>query len=169
VNHDGYVLPRSVQERIHLLSRSAREIHKKHALPAKPASFGVYLGMINSPATEEEAQILSQWDAVILDYCEPGVLDAVNDDTIPLGPHILARLDLLQILSFKAANTELDQSRVVYVIDHSTDPAATESAEILHRRCRRRLAGTAFDTATQRDRQTSRCIWPRCIPRSWAS
>jgi hypothetical protein len=72
--------------------------------------------MINSPATEEEAQILSQWDAVILDYCEPGVLDAVNDDTIPLGPHILARLDLLQILSFKAANTELDQSRVVYVM-----------------------------------------------------
>jgi hypothetical protein len=72
--------------------------------------------MISNPVTEEEVQILSQWDAVVLDYCEPGVLDAVNDDSILLGPHIIARLDLLQILSFKAANTEIDLSRVVYVI-----------------------------------------------------
>jgi hypothetical protein len=72
--------------------------------------------MINSPVTKEEIQMLSQWDAIILDYCEPGVLDAVNHESIPLGPHIIARLDLLQILSFKAANTELDLSRVVYII-----------------------------------------------------
>jgi hypothetical protein len=116
VNRDEHALPRSVQERIHLLSRSANEVHKKHALLPKPASFGVYLGLINSPITDEEARILAQWDCVILDYCEPGVLDLVSDDSIPLGPHIIARLDLLQILSFKAANTELELSRVVYVV-----------------------------------------------------
>jgi hypothetical protein len=72
--------------------------------------------MINSPATAQEAKILSQWDAVILDYCEPGVLDAVNDDRIELGPHIIARLDMLQILNSKPTNTEIGLSRVVYVM-----------------------------------------------------
>ncbi|KAF1914209.1 glycosyl transferase [Ampelomyces quisqualis] len=110
------VLPLSVQERIHLLSGSAHNVCKKHSLPSKPTSFGVYLGMINSPVTAQEAEILSQWDAVILDYCEPGVLDAVSHDHIQLGPHIIARLDMLQILSSKPANTELDLSRVVYTV-----------------------------------------------------
>jgi hypothetical protein len=72
--------------------------------------------MISSPATEAEVRILSQWDAIVLDYCEPGVLNAVSDDGIPLGPYIIARLDLLQILNSKAANTEIDLSKVVYVI-----------------------------------------------------
>lgn len=116
MNHDEHTLPRSVQERIHLLSRSANEVHKKHAVLPKPASFGVYLGMVNRPITEDETQILSQWDAIVLDYCEPGVLDLVNDKSIALGPNIIARLDLLQILSSKAGKTELELSRVVYVI-----------------------------------------------------
>jgi hypothetical protein len=72
--------------------------------------------MLNSPITGEEAEILSQWDAIILDYCEPGVLDAVHDDDVQMGPHIIARLDLLQILSFTVGNTEVDLSRVVYVL-----------------------------------------------------
>jgi hypothetical protein len=72
--------------------------------------------MVSNPITEEEGEILSQWDAIILDHCEPGILEAVNNDQVPLGPQILARLDMLQVLSFKAANTEVDLSRVVYVI-----------------------------------------------------
>jgi hypothetical protein len=109
-------LPRSVEERIHLLSRSAKEVSKHHILPAKPSSFGVYLGLLSNPVTEKESQTLSQWEAVVLDYCEPGVLDAVSDDTIPLGPHIIARLDLIQVLNMAAASTEVDLSRVVYII-----------------------------------------------------
>jgi hypothetical protein len=116
VSHDIHALPRSVEERIYLLSRSANETRRKHVLPTKPTSFGVYLGMVNVPITEEEAQVLSQWDAIVLDYCEPGVLDAVNDDSIQLGPNIIARLDLLQIFSSMTANTEIELSRVVYII-----------------------------------------------------
>ncbi|KAL5117245.1 hypothetical protein ACEQ8H_004804 [Pleosporales sp. CAS-2024a] len=116
INYDEHVLPRAVQERIHLLSQSARKVHKKHTLPDKPTSFGVYLGMIHSPASEDETEILSQWDAIILDHCEPGVLDAVSDDTIPLGPHIIARLDFLQVISSKVANKELDLSRVIFIV-----------------------------------------------------
>ncbi|KAH8723254.1 hypothetical protein GQ44DRAFT_657163 [Phaeosphaeriaceae sp. PMI808] len=96
--------------------RALSKFRKKNEPPRKPSSFGVYLGMINIPATEEEIQTLSQWDAIVLDYCEPGVLEAVHNDSIPLGPQIIARLDLLQILSCTASNTEIDLSRVVYVV-----------------------------------------------------
>ena len=109
-------LPRSVQERIHLLSKSATIIRTKQSLPSKPSSFGVYLGSLNTPVTEEEQQILSQWEAVILDHCEPGVLHAVNDESLPLGPHIIARLDLLQVLSFMAIDNEVDMLRAVYLV-----------------------------------------------------
>lgn len=53
---------------------------------------------------------------MVLDYCEPGVLEAVSDDSIPLGPHIIARLDLLQIIKFAAMDNELDMARTVYII-----------------------------------------------------
>jgi hypothetical protein len=109
-------LPRAVEERIHLLSRGAIDVRQTHTLSKKPTSFGVYLGLLSNPVTEGEARILSQWDALVLDYCEPGVLDAVSDGTVPLGPHIIARLDLLQVMSFVAGDTEVDLSRVVYII-----------------------------------------------------
>jgi hypothetical protein len=111
-----HALPRNVEERIHLLSRMARDCRKTCDLPAKPTKFGVYLGFLNDPVTEDEARILSQWDAVVLDYCEPGILDAVSNGTIALGPHIIARLDLLEILRGKARDTEIDLSKVVYII-----------------------------------------------------
>ncbi|KAL6708799.1 hypothetical protein ACN47E_002206 [Coniothyrium glycines] len=110
-----HFLPRSVQERIHLLSNSSSVVRSTTLLPSKPASFGVYLGILNNPVTPEEVQKLSQWDAVVLDYCEPGILEAVSDDTIALGPRTIARLDLLQVLNFPT-ETELDKSRAIYII-----------------------------------------------------
>ncbi|KAF1943566.1 hypothetical protein EJ02DRAFT_342982 [Clathrospora elynae] len=116
-NKDEHTLPRSVHERIHLLANSRSVEHKSHKLPpAKPTSFGVYLGLLSTPVTQEEAHILSQWDAVVLDYCEPGVLEAVSDGSVPMGPHIIARLDLAQIIKFAAMDNELDMSRTVYII-----------------------------------------------------
>ncbi|KAL1795361.1 hypothetical protein ACET3X_007177 [Alternaria dauci] len=115
VNNNEHGLPRSVQERIHLLSHSPSVVRKTHTLLEKPSSFGVYLGLLNTPVTPEEARILSQWEIVVLDYCEPGILDAVSDDSVPMGPHIIARLDLAQIITF-ATTSELDMARAVYVL-----------------------------------------------------
>jgi hypothetical protein len=114
INVENPPLPRSVQERIHLLSKTASSIRPQQVLPPKPSSFGVYLGLLNTPVSDEEGRILSQWDTVILDYCEPGVLEAVGDDSIPLGPRIIARLDLLQVLNFPAIDNEVDMLRAVY-------------------------------------------------------
>lgn len=52
----------------------------------------------------------------MLDHCEPGVLEAVNDATLGLGPHIIARLDLLQVLPFTAMRNEVDMLRAVYLV-----------------------------------------------------
>jgi hypothetical protein len=112
-----------VQERILVLSKIATTVPTSQTLPAKPKSFGVYLGLLNTPVTEEEEQILSQWDAVVLDYCEPGVLEAVGDANVSLGPHIIARLDFKQILNFAAMDIlnftaiddDIDMLRAVYL------------------------------------------------------
>jgi hypothetical protein len=76
----------------------------------------VYLGSLSNPVTEEEVQVLSQWDAIILDHNKDGVLEAVGDESIPIGPHIIARLDLAQMISSVVMNNELDMSRIVYVV-----------------------------------------------------
>ncbi|KAF2751551.1 glycosyltransferase family 4 protein [Sporormia fimetaria CBS 119925] len=110
------VLPGSVQERIHLLSRNAKCIRPTQDLPTKPNTFGVYLGLLNNPVTQDEARILAQWDAIVLDHCEPGILNALNDETLPLGPHIIARLDLCQVLSFAARDNDIDMLRAVYIV-----------------------------------------------------
>ncbi|KAI8933556.1 hypothetical protein NX059_009290 [Plenodomus lindquistii] len=104
-------LPLSVQECIRLLSQCSDVVCQKHTAPHKPSSFGVYLGALNSPVTADEARLLSQWEAVVLDYREPGVLDAVSEGTIPMGPQTIARLDLLEALSFSALQNEHDMCR----------------------------------------------------------
>ncbi|KAF2662496.1 glycosyltransferase family 4 protein [Lophiostoma macrostomum CBS 122681] len=109
-------LPRSVQERLHLLSQSASSVRPNEPLPSKPSSFGVYLGALSDPVTEDEEQVLTQWEAVILDYREPGVLEAVNDESLSLGPHIIARLDLLEILEFSAIENEIDMLKACYLL-----------------------------------------------------
>ncbi|KAF2868581.1 hypothetical protein BDV95DRAFT_578761 [Massariosphaeria phaeospora] len=120
VNVDRSVLPRSVQERIHLLCKGANAVRTQQPLPSKPTSFGVYLGLLNNPVTEEEEQLLSRWEAVVLDYCEPGVLDAVNNKSVALGPHIIARLDLQHVMDFLALDNEVEMLRAVYLISKVT-------------------------------------------------
>lgn len=92
----------------------------------------MYLGAVSSPATEDETRILSQWDAIVLDYTKSGVFDAVNNNFVKLGPSIIARLDLLQIFSAMTPDTEIDISRVVYVISKITQQSLCPSNQ---RRC----------------------------------
>ncbi|KAF2006600.1 glycosyltransferase family 4 protein [Amniculicola lignicola CBS 123094] len=109
-------LPRPVQERIHLLSKNAAAVHVKSNTPTSPTSFGIYLGSLGTPGVVDEPQTLPRWDATILDYREPGILEAVYDDNVPLGPCIIARLDLLQLLHFRDANEEVDMLRAIYLV-----------------------------------------------------
>ncbi|KAF2017560.1 glycosyltransferase family 4 protein [Aaosphaeria arxii CBS 175.79] len=109
-------LPYAIQEQIHILRQTASPIRPRHPLPAKPTSFGVYLGPLSTPTTKEELDVLTQWEAVVLDYGKPGVMDAINDYGNDLGPHLIARLDLLRVLNFRAGQCEVDMLPAVYLV-----------------------------------------------------
>jgi hypothetical protein len=51
----------------------------------------------------------------VLDHSKPGVLEAVNDEDVALGPHIIARMDLLQVLPFVATDNEINMQKAVYL------------------------------------------------------
>lgn len=53
---------------------------------------------------------------VVVDPGEPGILEAINDDSLALGPHIIARLDLLKILPFAAKENEIDMLKAIHLI-----------------------------------------------------
>lgn len=109
------MLPHSVQERILVLSQTAAKIRIKQKPSSKSSSFGVYLGVLNNPVTEEEEKVLAQWDTLVLDYCKPGVLDAVNNLSVQLGPYIIARLDLAELFTFSIID-EVDMLRAIYLV-----------------------------------------------------
>ena len=65
--------------------------------PAKELkSFGVFLGGFSNPPTPAEAQLLSQWDILVVDPLQPGVLDALTGHCT--SSHILARLDVRKLV-----------------------------------------------------------------------
>ncbi|KAL5424690.1 hypothetical protein PMIN04_003073 [Paraphaeosphaeria minitans] len=113
---DEELLPQSVQERLLVLSHTAHCVRPKQPLPAKPSSFGVYLGLLSVPVLQEEIQILEAWDMVVLDLGQPGVLQAISDESIALGPHLIARLDLFKVLPFVAKDNEIDMLKAIHLI-----------------------------------------------------
>jgi hypothetical protein len=71
---------------------------------------------LETPVTPVEAQVLSQWEALVLDYRQNGVLEAVSNDGVSMGPHIIARLDLAHIITSTTMDTELDLSQAIYLV-----------------------------------------------------
>ncbi|KAF1973638.1 hypothetical protein BU23DRAFT_639358 [Bimuria novae-zelandiae CBS 107.79] len=112
---DQNLLPHSVQERLLVLSHTAHCVRPKQPLPEKPTSFGVYLGSLGTPVTVEEREILEGWDMLMLDPRQPGVLEAIDND-IDLGPHIIARIDLLDVLPFPAKDSEIDMLKAIHLV-----------------------------------------------------
>jgi hypothetical protein len=63
----------------------------------KPKSFGVYLGRVSKPMTEDESRVLQEWDMLVVDPFQPGVSDSLA--SVPSPPRfLLARLDIGKIL-----------------------------------------------------------------------
>lgn len=87
---------RKVSSRLSALSRTTQALTTKR--PAgKKASFGVYLGNFAHLPTEAEIRILTQWDILIVDPFESGVINAIARNG--KEREILGRLDLDRILS----------------------------------------------------------------------
>ncbi|KAH8593367.1 glycosyltransferase family 4 protein [Bisporella sp. PMI_857] len=78
------------------ISLSAYKIRKKSR---RPANFGVYLGQFTSPPTEAQIQVLTEWDLLIIDPFQPGVIDTICSGAYSIPPQCLARLDLEAVAS----------------------------------------------------------------------
>jgi hypothetical protein len=69
-------------------------------------SFGVFLGSFANPPTANQGRLLSQWDVVVLDPLQGGVLDALSTCQ-PTSTHILGRLDVKTLVkSDKSTNSD---------------------------------------------------------------
>jgi len=71
---------------------------KSRPLSKRPASFGAYLGSISNAPWEfrnpNQTKLLSQWDLVVLNPYQPGVVEAAEEST---SAHVVGRLDVSQL------------------------------------------------------------------------
>jgi hypothetical protein len=72
----------------------------------KPTSFGVYLGILHNPPTDEEDRLLNQYDLLVVDPSQAGVLDALAQTELEFSPHVVGRLDLFQMLNSESLGSE---------------------------------------------------------------
>ncbi|KAF2666839.1 hypothetical protein BT63DRAFT_481309 [Microthyrium microscopicum] len=97
---DSKDIPKRVQQRLdqHFehnqfpISKATRDL-------PRPSSFGVYLGAFSHEITEDVTTLFGAYDLIVLDPTRPGVLDILDDGRVQLPAHIVARLDLYQMLS----------------------------------------------------------------------
>ncbi|KAL4971571.1 hypothetical protein BDW66DRAFT_155530 [Aspergillus desertorum] len=93
--HELSELPLNVARHIERLKRETPPLYTSPAEVREPKSFGVYLGAFANPPTPDQERLLSQWDAVVLDPLQNGVLDALPSTT---ATHVLARLDVRNLV-----------------------------------------------------------------------
>ncbi|KAL4981871.1 hypothetical protein BDW68DRAFT_171727 [Aspergillus falconensis] len=112
--HELSVVPPNVAGHIDRLKREATRLYTPSAEVPEPRSFGVYLGAFANPPTADQRRLLSQWDAVVLDPLQTGVLDALPSTT---ATHTLARLDVRKLVeSDQSANPSDDAIRAISAI-----------------------------------------------------
>jgi hypothetical protein len=88
----------------------------------KPTSFGVYLGILHFPLTDDEIRLLNQYDLIVLDPSQAGILDALAEPEHKISPHVVGRLDVYQLLSSESLSGESQMlrslERVLSAIDN---------------------------------------------------
>ncbi|KAK2764485.1 hypothetical protein FQN54_009180 [Arachnomyces sp. PD_36] len=89
-------VPRKISSRLNALSKTTQALTTRKST-GKKASFGVYLGSFANPPTEDEIRVLRQWDILIVNPLESGVIDAIAAHGNEA--EILGRLDLDRILT----------------------------------------------------------------------
>ncbi|KAH2704297.1 hypothetical protein KXW03_002251 [Aspergillus fumigatus] len=71
------VVPRNVLDRLDRLSRQQLSLPNVQ-WAKKPSSFGVYLGSFDASPTRDQSRLLSQWDLLIVDPAQSGVVEALS-------------------------------------------------------------------------------------------
>ncbi|KAF2430083.1 hypothetical protein EJ08DRAFT_697629 [Tothia fuscella] len=100
-------LPEHILARLqHHVGRNTITFNALGSVLSKPTSFGVYLGLLHYPSTEDESRLLNQYDLLVLDPSQAGILDTLAEPSQLLSPHVVGRLDVYQLLSAEALSSE---------------------------------------------------------------
>ncbi|KAF4637772.1 hypothetical protein G7Y89_g291 [Cudoniella acicularis] len=101
------------------ISNAAEELSncKTERLETKPGSYGVYLGEFDSPPSKYQVQLLAQWDLLIFDPLQRGVMEAMTSGLYKLPPQALARLDVEIVASYTT------QKPIVAIVEWLSDLA----------------------------------------------
>ena len=87
------VVPRPVARYLDRLRSGTKQLSLQKTSAEELKSFGVFLGRFANPPTLTQARLLSQWDVLVLNPLQDGVLEALSTCQ-PTSTHILGRLDV---------------------------------------------------------------------------
>ncbi|KAI9927825.1 hypothetical protein MW887_002677 [Aspergillus wentii] len=88
-------VPEKVSQRLDALSNHNFTLSNTQT-KQKPSSFGVYLGSFSEPVSQSQRKLLSQWDLLIVDPLQSGVINAISNLD---RKQVLGRIDLSLIIS----------------------------------------------------------------------
>lgn len=90
-------IPSNVLKRLRQLANRQLDLKHTSRQEQKPASVGVYLGAFDDPLAAPQERLLQQWDLLIVDPLQQGVVEAVRHGRC----QVLGRVDLAHLISPK--------------------------------------------------------------------
>lgn len=107
-------MPAAVTQYLDSLPKDAQALYPQQRSQNPPKTFGVYLGAFSDPPTHNQAKLLSQWDLLVLDPAQPGVLEAAAQST---SGRIVGRLDLETLVSASSSGGTNNVQALTRIID----------------------------------------------------
>ncbi|KAJ5261171.1 hypothetical protein N7478_011766 [Penicillium angulare] len=113
--HQLSEVPTAVTRYIDRLSTGTRQLGVPRSEVKTPKAFGVYLGSFSNPPTADQSRLLSQWDVIVLDPQQDGVIEALSAGSS--ASHILGRLDVRKLVATADSGSHRDEVvRAIYVL-----------------------------------------------------
>lgn len=85
-------VPKAVAHCFNDLKGKTQQLRSQKNSSKQPKSFGVYLGSFETPRTSNQARLLLQWDLLVLDARQDGVMTALSSQAA--SAQVLGRLDV---------------------------------------------------------------------------
>ncbi|KAB8236516.1 glycosyltransferase family 4 protein [Aspergillus alliaceus] len=108
--HQLSQVPAAISRCLDRLSRESQPLCLERSTAKEPQSFGVFLGSLSNPPTTDEAHLLRQWDTLVLDPLQEGVLRTLSNGCT--SSYTLGRLDVRALVNSEhtATNGEVIQA-----------------------------------------------------------
>ncbi|KAF2017682.1 glycosyltransferase family 4 protein [Aaosphaeria arxii CBS 175.79] len=97
-------VPAAVARYLNRLRSSVRPLSIQKESTSELKSFGVYLGNFSSPPTPAQARLLTQWDVVVLNPLEQGVVNVLNSHK-STSVHTLGRLNVRSLAESESSTS----------------------------------------------------------------